>query len=74
MCREAIAVGAQLIVTHHPLFFDPIKAVTDETAVGRAASLLIRNGISLYSCHTDLDLAPGGVNDCLARTLALEHT
>lgn len=73
VCREAIAVGAQLVVTHHPLFLDPIKSVTDESAVGRAVSLLIRSGISLYSCHTDLDLAPGGVNDCLARVLKLEH-
>ena len=61
VCREAIAVGAELVVTHHPLFFDPIRAVTDETAVGRAAALLIRGGISLYSCHMDLDIAPGGV-------------
>lgn len=72
VCREAMAVGAELVVTHHPLFFDPIRAVTDETAVGRAAALLIRGGISLYSCHTDLDIAPGGVNDCLARALGLE--
>lgn len=72
VCQEAISTGAQLIVTHHPLFFDPIKAVTDETAIGRAAAMLIHSGISLYSCHTDLDVAPGGVNDCLARVLGLE--
>ena len=72
-CREAVSIGAQLIVTHHPLFFDPIQAITDETAVGRAAAILVQNGISLYSCHTNLDIAHGGVNDCLARALGLEN-
>ena len=73
VCREAVAMGAELVITHHPLFFNPIKSLTDESAVSRAAVILIQNGIGLFSCHTNLDIAPGGVNDCLARALGLEN-
>ena len=59
VCREAVAMGAELVITHHPLFFNPIKSLTDESAVGRAAATLIQNGIGLFSCHTNLDIAPG---------------
>ncbi len=69
--REAVDFGAQLIVTHHPLFFTPIKSLTEDTAVGRTARTLIRNNISLWSGHTNLDIAPGGVNDVLAERLGL---
>ena len=71
VCREAERWGAQLIVTHHPLIFDPLKNITDETSVGRCVRLLCRSGISAVNAHTNLDCAPGGVNDCLARTLGL---
>lgn len=71
VAREAVDFGAELIVTHHPLFFNPIKNVTEDTAVGRTARLLIRNHISLWSGHTNLDVAPGGVNDILAEKLGL---
>ena len=71
VCREAERWGAQLIVTHHPLIFDPLKSVTDETSVGRCVRLLCRAGISAVNAHTNLDCAPGGVNDCLAQTLEL---
>lgn len=73
VCREAIDLGAQIVVTHHPLFFSKASAVTDETPVGRAAMQLIQNGISLYSCHTNLDIASGGVNDVLAERLGLSN-
>ena len=74
VCREAAGWGAELIVTHHPLIFQPLKAVTDDTAIGRAIQLLCRSGISAINAHTNLDCAPGGVNDCLARTLGLSGT
>lgn len=73
VCREAAAMGAELVITHHPLFFNPIQSLTDESAVSRAAAILIQNGIGLFSCHTNLDIASGGVNDCLARALGLEN-
>lgn len=71
VCREAADWGAELIVTHHPLIFSAPKAVTDETSVGRSIQCLCRSGISAINAHTNLDCAPGGVNDTLAATLGL---
>ena len=71
VCEEAAQWGAELILTHHPLIFSPLKSVTDETSIGRAVQLLCANSISAINAHTNLDCAPGGVNDCLARTLGL---
>ncbi len=71
VCQEAAAWGAQLIVTHHPLIFQALKSVTDETAIGRSIQLLCREGISAINAHTNLDCAPGGVNDRLAAALGL---
>ena len=72
VCEEAASWGAQLIVTHHPLVFQPLNAITDETSVGRCIRLLCREGISAINAHTNLDCAPGGVNDCLAAALGLK--
>ena len=63
---EAVAVGAELIVTHHPLMFSPVHSLTDETYEGRLIRRLIRENISLIAAHTNLDQAPGGINDALA--------
>lgn len=71
VCREASQWGAELIVTHHPLIFSPLKALTDDTAIGRSVQLLCASGISAINAHTNLDCAPGGVNDCLAQALGL---
>ena len=71
VCAEAAQWGAQLIVTHHPMIFRPLSSVTDETSIGRGLMTLIRNGICAVNAHTNLDQAPGGVNDELARRLAL---
>ena len=74
VCKEAAEMGAELIVTHHPLIFVAPKAVTDETSVGRCIMGLCRHGISAINAHTNLDCATGGVNDVLASTLGLENT
>lgn len=66
---KAVSLGADLIITHHPLIFQPIKAITSDTALGRRVIKLINAGISLYSAHTNLDLADGGVNDILCGVL-----
>ena len=68
---EAVERGANLIVTHHPLMFDPIRRVTDETFEGRLILRLIHEDIALIACHTCLDRAPGGINDALAECCAL---
>ena len=71
---EAIALGADLIVTHHPLIFrDKLMAVNEDTEAGRCVLTLIENGIAAINAHTNLDLAPGGVNDVLAQTLGLSN-
>ncbi len=71
VCEEAVKFGADLLVTHHPLIFQPLTAITDETTVGRAAMTLIKNDIAAINAHTNLDCADGGVNDTLAETLQL---
>ena len=65
--REACSKGASLIITHHPVMFSPRRRITDEDVEGRLISELIRRGISLISAHTNLDRAPGGINDTLAK-------
>ncbi len=71
VCREAAAWGANLVVSHHPLIFKAVSAVTDDTALGRSIRLLCRQDISAINAHTNLDCAPGGVNDKLAAMLGL---
>lgn len=71
VCQEAVDKGADLIVTHHPLIFRPLTAVTDEAAITRGLMLLCAHGVSAVNAHTNLDCAPGGVNDVLAAALGL---
>ena len=60
--------GANLIITHHPVIFDPLKSVTENSIVFH----LIKNGISVISMHTNLDVGAGGVNDLLCEKLCLK--
>ena len=71
--EEAVEQGAELIVAHHPLLFHPVYHVTDEDAVGRVLLRAAETGCAIISMHTNLDAAPGGVNDCLAQALGLEQ-
>lgn len=71
VCREAVDGGFDLIVTHHPLLFTPARAITEDTSVGRCVRLLVKHGIGAINAHTNLDCAPGGVNDTLAAVLGL---
>jgi dinuclear metal center YbgI/SA1388 family protein len=68
---EAQARGAQLLLTHHPLLYQPLAAVQEDHPQGGLLAALIRGGIAVATCHTNLDVAPGGVNDYLARVLGL---
>ena len=74
VCQEAAQWGADLLVTHHPLIFRPLPMVTDDAAITRGLMELVRHNISHICAHTNLDCAPGGVNDALAATLGLENT
>lgn len=71
--EAAKAAGADLIVTHHPLLFDPLRQVTDEAVNGARVLALAESGIAHIACHTNLDAAAGGVNDCLAELLGLSE-
>lgn len=62
----AVKIGANLIVSHHPVIFSPVKTVTDDSYLYDA----LIHGISVISAHTNLDRAPGGVNDTLSELLS----
>ncbi len=72
VCREAKITGADLLVTHHALIWKP-GFITDDSVQGRNTLFLIENGIAHINAHTNLDQAPGGVNDVLANTLGLSQ-
>ena len=69
--EEAVRWGAELIVAHHPVIFQPVKSVTDETVTGRVLLALTEGRVAAICAHTNLDAAHGGVNGCLARALEL---
>lgn len=69
---EAIEKGADLIVSHHPMFFS-LKSVSDADPVGRRILKMISNGISAICMHTNLDAAEGGVNDVLAEKAGIKE-
>ena len=66
---EAKEKQAELIVSHHPLLFTPLKKFTDESRDGEKLLRLAENGIAVISMHTNLDIALGGVNDVLISCL-----
>lgn len=68
----AATEGAQLLLCHHPLIWDPLTAVTDSTYQGKTALFLIRKGINFIAAHTNWDCAAGGINDTLAESLGLQ--
>ena len=71
-CLEAREFGAELLVTHHALLWKP-GFLTDQDTQGKNTLFLIENGIAHINAHTNLDLAPGGINDVLAATLGLQN-
>lgn len=70
--EEAVARGANLILSHHPLFFHPIKAIRLDEPQGKLVHNLIKENIMVYSAHTNLDSADLGVSYHLAVKLELE--
>ena len=69
---EAVRVGASLIVTHHPFIFTGVKRLTDGSETGRMVMALVKNDISVYAAHTNLDNLPWGVSGALAERLELK--
>lgn len=71
--QQAIEQKVQLLITHHPLIFKGMKNITADTASGKLIMQLIKHNIALIAMHTNLDIAQGGVNDCLAGLLGLKN-
>jgi putative NIF3 family GTP cyclohydrolase 1 type 2 len=70
--RRAIAAKADLLVTHHPLFMDPLRRIDTGTANGAAAAAALGAGLAVYAAHTNLDAAPQGLAVEAARLLGLD--
>jgi len=69
---EAVALGAGLIVSHHPIVFRPLRRITGRNEVERTVMAALRAGIGLYAIHTNLDNVAHGVNAMMCRKLGLE--
>ena len=69
--HQAIKAGADMIISHHPIFFEPLKKIEYGTSQGDLVRLLIENDLPLYAAHTNMDVAAGGINDKLAEIFQL---
>lgn len=77
VAEEAMELGANLIVSHHPVMncaWSPVQSVRDDNPQGRLLLRLMENGVGCICMHTNLDKARGGVNDALAQALGLRDT
>ncbi len=73
LLRRAASRGADLIVSHHPPIFEPLKRLVADATTGRLVLEAARAGVALAAAHTNYDVAPGGVNDVLAGLLGLQR-
>lgn len=71
--QEAIDQKCQMILAHHPPIFRPLKNLRTDSPSGEMFALCIKHDIAVYAAHTNLDVAPGGVNDLLAEALGLKQ-
>lgn len=72
LVEAAVREQVDLIVSHHPLIFKPIKQLDTSTTAGKIIEQLMKANIAVFSAHSNLDSADGGVNDVLAHTLNLQ--
>ena len=70
---EAIALGFNLVIAHHPLIFKGYKSITGRDYVERCILKAIKNDLVIYAAHTNLDNAPGGVNFKIAEKIGLKN-
>ena len=68
---EAIELGANLIISHHPVIFQGIKRITGRTFTERVIAKAIKNDINIYSCHTNIDNVFPGVNLKISEKIGL---
>ena len=69
--NEAVLLGCQLIISHHPLLFHGLKQVCGQTPQARIVEMAIKHNIAIYSAHTNLDSVVGGINTKLAERLGV---
>lgn len=69
--KQACEAGADMLLTHHPLIFKPVKKINDGDFIGRRLMTLIRQDISYYAMHTNFDAAPGCMAALAANRLSL---
>ncbi len=69
--EEAEEKGADFLLFHHPLLFDPIRTLSTSSYPGNLVARAIRNGLAVYAAHTSYDAAPAGVSVALAQALGL---
>ena len=70
--HKAKSLEVQLLVTHHPLFFKPLKRLLYQDPLTQFVKLALEHDVAVFSAHTNLDATSGGVNDALARVLEIE--
>lgn len=71
--KEAVALGAGMIVSHHPLIFKPLKHIRGDRFPGSVIAQAIQENLNIYSAHTNADSCARGVNVCLARKIGLTN-
>ena len=71
---EAVSLGFNMVLSHHPLIYRPLRNVASDSYQGRCVIKALDNGITVYSAHTSLDNAPEGVNWQMCRILSLKDT
>jgi dinuclear metal center YbgI/SA1388 family protein len=71
---EALQVGANLIISHHPVIFKGLKRITGKSCTERIVEKAIKHNLVLYAAHTNIDSVRGGVSEIMANKLQLQHT
>ena len=71
--HEAVALNANVIISHHPLLFRPLSNLDTSSLIGRMIAFAIRHDILLYAAHTNFDVAPNGLNAILADRLNIKN-
>jgi dinuclear metal center YbgI/SA1388 family protein len=74
LIEEAISLGANTVITHHPVIFKPLSAINTAAPEGRLLEKALANRIAIIGNHTNFDSAPDGVNAILAQQLGLENS
>jgi dinuclear metal center YbgI/SA1388 family protein len=69
----ACETGVDLLVTHHPLFFKPVKRIDCASALGRVVEMAVSRQLAIFCAHTNLDSVAGGLNDVLAQRMELQR-